>query len=110
MPFEGNGSKGLLQAESFLQVMYWIVNRQHSKREQGVSSIAMVLNITKKTHFICNLMETGFDSFMSVVYFLENSVTVNVLSWRFDSIKSFNKSGFRVSPSHQHSTTVLWQR
>ena len=38
----------------------------------------MVLNITKKGHLICDLMETGFDAFISVVYFLENSVKVNV--------------------------------
>ena len=84
MPFKRNVNEGLFQGESFLQVTYWIVNRQHRKREQGVSSNAMVLNITKKSHFICNLMETGFDSFMSVVYFLENSVTVNVAPQKHD--------------------------
>ena len=44
----------------------------------------MVLNITEKGHLICDLMETGFDAFMSVVYFLENSVTVNVAPQKHD--------------------------
>ena len=48
MRFERNRNEGLFQADSFLQVTYWIVNRQHWKREQGVSSNAMVLNMTKK--------------------------------------------------------------
>ena len=38
----------------------------------------MVLNITKKGHLICDLIKTAFDAFISVVYFLENSVKVNV--------------------------------
>ena len=80
MPFERNGNEGLFQAESFLQVTYWIVHRQHRKREQlrGFQQHHGSEYNRKTSHFICDLMETGFDSFMSVVYFLENSLTVNV--------------------------------